>query len=138
MVLAPLIGADKAWENTQPQLKSGIESILSRMGLKSILDMFSKPEFQNVIMPVISAAMGTGGMGGNMPSWSFAGPASKWPQTSESAGKVLVPFKEQPNIVDLMLNKRLGDLTRPDVLTPNAMTAPSDDLDQVLQLLGMK
>jgi hypothetical protein len=50
---------DKAWESLKPQ----IDSVLNSLGIKSILDMFSSPEFQYGVMPV-AGAMGLGGMGG--------------------------------------------------------------------------
>ncbi len=63
MVITPPIGMDKALEASKPS----IDNILNSLGIKSILDTFSRamqsPEFQ-AAMPVMG--MGLGGFGGGM------------------------------------------------------------------------
>lgn len=79
MVISPLLGADKAWENTRPQIADAVNSILSSLGLKSILDAFGQqtqtPEFKS-IMPFLGMGMNPIGGGGFMEAIGRGGGAS--------------------------------------------------------------
>jgi len=57
---------DKASESLKPQvnqIQETINSVLTSLGIKSIMDMFSSPGFQYGAMPILGGLMGGGGMG---------------------------------------------------------------------------
>jgi hypothetical protein len=134
MLIMPPEGMNKAWENTRPQLQSSIDSILSSLGLKSIIDMVSQhlqsPEFQS-IMPVLGS-MGLPQGGGGIMSGGFGrgGGATNVldPSMAVKAAVNGQPPPQQRNITDALSN------ALPLMKDPDGIARISD----LLKLLGGK
>lgn len=94
-------------------------------------NMASHPDLAKVLEH-INNAIQIGGLGLTIP-W-LRGPASEWPRTAESANRIMTPVQKPPDILDVFLSRRLGDVQS----TPGGPQMTSDDLKHILELLGMR